>query len=267
MNSSRRKNQIVEALEQSYGAREARNIALYYIDATLDMNIDEDKFATDLQKLIYGIPVQQVVGLSFFYGHKFYVDEHVLIPRPETEELVHWIITDSKNRSDLTLLDIGTGSGCIILSIANKLNLFKAFGIDISTRALAVATQNAYNFNIQVDFECCDIMINDLNSYPDLDIIVSNPPYILQSETSMMSKSTLMHEPKEALFVEGTDPLIFYYRIIELGKKKIKPGGHLYFEMSHLHWEPLEIFMKKEELNYHIMKDLQGQMRMMRIDF
>lgn len=270
MNSSDIKSQIITALKQLYGEREAANMAQYYLDAKRDLPLSKECFEVDKEKMISGIPVQQVVNLSFFYGHKFYINEHVLIPRPETEELVHWIISDLRqtaNNENPSILDIGTGSGCIILSLLSKLKVADGHAIDISSEALAVAKKNADGLGLAIDLRCKDILKDGLSEYPDLDIIVSNPPYILSTESELMTPSTLLHEPEKALFVSGTDPLIFYKRIISLGKDKLKKGGCIYFEMSHLHWDAMKVVLEKEAHNYSIKKDMQGQMRMLKIEF
>ncbi len=267
MNWFELKARIVQALATRVGEREAINVAAYYADARRAVSDNDFEFEKDLDLLVKGIPVQQVVSLSFFYGHKFYVDNRVLIPRPETEELVHWILTDHKRGSTKSILDVGVGSGCILLSILAARKSWKGYGIDISDEALEVARHNADAFEIACSLAKANILEDDLTDYPQFDLIISNPPYILDQESAIMSASTLKHEPHIALFVEGTDPLIFYKRLIELAQKKLKKDGQLYLETSHLHWDEMIECILNNELKYHVKKDLQGNNRMLKIEF
>jgi len=251
-----------------YGKREAENIADYYIDARRGVAQSSFDFTKDLTELKQGIPVQQVVNLSFFYGHRFYINEHVLIPRPETEELVHWIITDIEGLdTERTILDIGTGSGCILLSIVSKFDNMVGLGLDVSEQALGVAERNGTLLGLSTHFIKRDILKENLDDFQALDIIVSNPPYILDSETDLMDKSTLDYEPELALFVEGADPLIFYKRIVELAETSLKPKGLLYFETSNLYSDTLKTYLERKKLKYVYRNDLQGRPRMVKISF
>lgn len=262
------RKQIQLELLQLYGKRESENIADYYIAARRGETISSSDFSEDLKKMKDGIPIQQIVNLSFFYGKRFFVNEHVLIPRPETEELVHWILSDHKGLdSEGTLLDIGTGSGCILLSIISELDKMQGIGLDVSELAISVAERNRDALGLSASFIKRDIMTENLADLPALDIIVSNPPYILTSEVNLMDKSTLDYEPKLALFVEGDDPFVFYKRIIELASVSLKPKGLLYFETSHLYSDMLQAYLEQKALNYKHMKDLQGRPRMLKISF
>lgn len=212
------------------------------------------------QQLAQGIPVQQVIGYEWFCGARFKVSPDVLIPRPETAELVDWICQDASfqqgtsatlastgatPRSGLSLLDIGTGTGCIALSLARLLPHAQVWGVDVSSAALSIARENKYQQGVDnVYFAQCDILndppksfLQELsNSYQQanqhFNIIVSNPPYICQHEAAAMSPVVLEHEPSLALFVPDDDPLLFYRAIARYALEHLVPGGSLYFEIN-----------------------------------
>jgi len=262
------KRQMSKALQPIYGQREADNIANYYYDAIAPAEVDGQKLAADIQLLREGKPVQQVTGLSFFYGYKFRVNDQVLIPRPETEELVHWILKDQKGRTKgLTILDIGVGSGCILLTLMMKLDVDAAYGLDVSESALAVLDTNATLLDVTVQPLHIDILSAELADLPEVDLIVSNPPYILDAEKGIISTTVLDYEPHKALFVDGEDPLIFYKRIIAIAQAKLKEGGQLYFETSHLYRETLRSHLDEQKLSYVFRDDLQGNPRMLKLTF
>lgn len=187
-----------------------------------------------------GLPVQYVLKEAFFYDLYFDVTPAVLIPRPETEELVDLIIKSASIfHSPFSILDIGTGSGCIPITLKKHLPEINAFGIDISADALAIAKKNAEKHKVNINFQICDILdtnalshISHLNS--QFSIIVSNPPYIAHSESKLMAERVLNHEPHLALFVEGNDPILFYKRIIDLCESCLESGGYLFFELNPL---------------------------------
>ena len=199
-----------------------------------------------------GLPVQYVLKEAFFYDLFFEVTPAVLIPRPETEELVDIIIkSDSIFHSPFSILDIGTGSGCIPITLKKHLPEINAFGVDISEEALVVAKKNAEKHKVNVNFQMCDILdvnapshISRLNSqdsnlpssisHSPFSLIISNPPYIAQSESAQMAERVLHHEPHLALFVEGNDPILFYKRIIDLCESCLESGGFLFFELNPL---------------------------------
>lgn len=188
-----------------------------------------------------GVPVQQALGYEWFCGQRFKVTPDVLIPRPETAELVHWIADESSALSPApSILDIGTGSGCIALSLARLINNSQVIAIDLSTAALQVAQYNAHQLEVDnIQFQCADILqLADSNQqlssvYPQLfDIIVSNPPYICQQEAAEMSDLVLRHEPDMALFVPDQDPLLFYRAIAHFALQHLAAGGRLFFEIN-----------------------------------
>lgn len=196
----------------------------------LDLTEDQTKLLeADIQKLNRNIPIQHVVGKAHFYGRDFLVNENVLIPRPETEELVHLIISENKN-SQSWILDIGTGSGCIPISLKLEMPDSQVVSIDKSSKAIEVAKQNATSLNAEVEF-----IEKDIFDQPPLkqkfDILVSNPPYIPVSEKEQMQKEVTDNEPEMALFVDDDDPLIFYKAIAAYSMNILKDSGKIYFEI------------------------------------
>lgn len=188
-----------------------------------------------------GLPVQYILKEAFFYDRFFEVTPDVLIPRPETEELVDLILHDPLlfQSETVNVLDIGTGSGCIPITMKKHLPGIHAFGIDISEKALEVARRNALKHRVDVEFQICDIIDPSAPSQHLLltnqyAMIISNPPYIALSEAVQMEERVLKHEPHLALFVEDKDPIIFYKRIIDLCESCLAPGGHLFFELNPL---------------------------------
>ncbi|MCD8185283.1 MAG: peptide chain release factor N(5)-glutamine methyltransferase, partial [Rikenellaceae bacterium] len=182
-----------------------------------------------VEQLLHHRPLQYILGETEFYGLPFYVNEKVLIPRPETEELVQWIIHDYKGTSP-RILDIGTGNGAIAVSLAKNLPEASVFAVDISSGALETARENARLNQVNVQFTQADI----LQEHPEgiFDVIVSNPPYVRKTEKSLMRRNVLDHEPDIALFVPDDDPLLFYRRIAELAKSRLNDNGTLYFEIN-----------------------------------
>ena len=176
-------------------------------------------------------PVQYIAGVEDFMGLKLKVTPDVLIPRPETEELVDWVSKQADKEAPLEIIDIGTGSGCIAIGVKNKLPNAFVKGVDISRKAISVAEQNAESNNLKVDF----MMMDALNlpwERDKYDIVISNPPYVLDSEKEQMSKNVLEYEPHTALFVEDEDPLLFYEAIGAWAAESLKKGGQLFFEIN-----------------------------------
>ena len=178
-------------------------------------------------------PIQYIQGYSDFCGLRFKVTPATLIPRPETSELVEWIASEHSGKI-VNILDIGTGSGCIAISLAHKLPKSNVTAWDISTAALAVAAENSHNNGTEVTFERVDILSYEPKS-AQFDIIVSNPPYIKENEKSAMHNNVLDWEPHTALFVPDSDPLLFYRTIAEKGLQMLAPNGTLYFEINRAH--------------------------------
>jgi release factor glutamine methyltransferase len=192
-----------------------------------------------LEDLKKEIPIQYILGETEFFGLPFKVNSNVLIPRPETEELVDWIIDTQKtnlNSDKLHILDIGTGSGCIAISLAKKLDHAKVYALDVSHEALDVAKRNATLNNVSIEFINANILNSETwnTEFQNLkfDIIVSNPPYVRALEKEQMKPNVVNYEPHIALFVENEDPLIFYRAIIEYAVDNLTVNGHLFFEIN-----------------------------------
>lgn len=217
-----------------------------------------------LSELKYQIPIQYIIGKTEFYGLPFKVDKNVLIPRPETEELVEWIVQNHKNQHNIKILDIGSGSGCIAISLAKNLPKAKVSAIDISAEALNVAKNNAALNQVNVNFINSDILT--IAKLPDVfDIIVSNPPYVRELEKDQMQQNVLANEPHIALFVKNENPLLFYDKIAELAKNHLTENGVLYFEINqYLGNETVELLKTKGFKNIEVKKDIYGVDRMMK---
>ncbi|PKP24998.1 MAG: peptide chain release factor N(5)-glutamine methyltransferase [Bacteroidetes bacterium HGW-Bacteroidetes-2] len=232
---------------------------------------------TALRKLKNQIPIQYIVGETEFYSLTFQVNPSVLIPRPETEELVDWILESQKevslniqssskthisNQQQIAILDIGTGSGCIAIALAKNLPNAMVSAFDVSKEALVTARKNAQNNEVKITFLEMDILKStDLGS--KWDIIVSNPPYIKEEEKSKMFSNVLDNEPHLALFVPDVDALLFYKKITILAKKHLKVGGMLYFEINEAHGINVLSLLENEGFtNLELRKDFYGKDRM-----
>ena len=220
-----------------------------------------------LEQLKCEVPVQYLLGKTSFYGLDFEVNPTVLIPRSETEELVDWIIKSLNSRignSKLKILDIGTGSGCIALSLAKNVENAQVFAIDISDKALATAKKNAEVNKVEVTFLHQNILDTaDLNQ--NFDIIVSNPPYVRNLEKQEIKKNVLNNEPHLALFVEDNDALIFYKKIAKLAQQSLSQNGELFFEINqYLGQEMIEMLEKMNFRTIELRKDIYGNDRMIR---
>lgn len=229
---------------------------------TIDEKANFDKARRRLEKQE---PIQYIIGETYFYGIPFMVNENVLIPRPETEELVGWIIEDQKkDKQSITILDIGTGSGCIAISLAKKIPEAKVYAMDISEQAIQVARDNAKKNQVDITFIKSDILeVEEL--FQDFDIIVSNPPYVRELEKKEMRPNVLDNEPQQALFVSDNEPLLFYKKITDLAKEKLKENGGLYFEINqYLGVETKNMIKSKGFKSVEVRKDLYGNERMIR---
>ena len=190
-----------------------------------------EKMRHAVQRLLRHEPIQHIVGVAHFHGHRFAVSKHTLIPRPETEQLVDMIVDRNQDVPDLCVLDIGTGSGCIACSLARALRFAEVHAFDISQPALDLAAENARNLGVKVAFHHVDIL-NAVPQPQQFHIIVSNPPYICMHEQQLMEDNVLRYEPHSALFVPDNDPLLFYRAIARYASVALKPGGKLYFEIN-----------------------------------
>ena len=225
---------------------------------------EEEQLRNYASRLLRHEPVQYVLGEAWFCGLKFYVNENVLIPRPETEELVEWVISNCRFPIDtLSILDIGTGSGCIPISLKRRLRKASVTALDISEEALVVARKNALKLGAEVGFIQVDIL-NPQNwpSIPASDVIVSNPPYIPENNKASMDPNVLEYEPHTALFVPDNDALLFYKAIAELGKTKLNKEGLLFFEIHEDLGKAVTDLLETEGYTAEIKKDIQGKDRM-----
>jgi release factor glutamine methyltransferase len=264
-------------LQTIYSKQESESLVLWLFEEYLGKSridlfsdIVVEKIPIELEnafkELLEGKPIQYVTGKAPFYGREFLVNSNVLIPRNETEELVHLIIKENKN-SGLRILDIGTGSGCIPISLALELKDAEVFGLDISEKAISVASKNAISLGAEIVFQKCDILTEEI-PFKNLDIIVSNPPYVRKSEKEMMHENVLKHEPHLALFVDDGDPLLFYRQIAKKAKKVLKPYGRLYFEINEaLGSETVDILTESGYIEVKLLEDINGKNRMVRATF
>ena len=275
-------HQLQSALLAIYDNREAGVIADWIIEEitkwtksqriihhdfhlTPDQEIQYRKFQDEI---LQGKPLQYVLGYSWFKGHRFNVNEHVLIPRPETEELVDSIVHFSKDIEEINnipyrALDIGTGSGCIAISLQLQFPQWEVWAIDKSTTALEIASQNASQLNATINFKAVDILSSSINhGLPAFNLIVSNPPYIPQEDKHEMTAQVLEHEPHVALFVTNNDPLQFYKAIMVFSDHHLIRGGSLWFETHMSYAEEVANLMKTYDyLEVQIKKDFQGKDR------
>ena len=296
--------ELCRRLAERYGMDEARAIVRWVLGERFGLSMADilcDKVTelsaddrTDLEKMMFrlenGEPVQYVLGSTMFCGRQFFVNESVLIPWPETEELCQWMVEERGTRNEeqgTRILDIGTGSGCIAITLAAEMPDAQVSAWDISEQALAVARKNADSIGVKVDFEQVDVLnlpftINNstLNSQlppityhlspttyqlPPFTHIVSNPPYICDNEKIAMKSHVLEHEPHVALFVPDDDPLLFYRAIADFATQLLKPDGWLYFEVNPLYIKELKMMLAEKGFeNIEVKIDLFGKERMIR---
>ena len=243
------------------------------VDLALNPNFEiseeeVEKWNVILTELQQEKPIQHITGEAWFYGLKFEVNENTLIPRPETEELVEFILKETSNfqlpASSLNILDIGTGTGCIPISLKANLPQANFSAIDVSEQALEVAKRNAASNKAEINFIQANILeVLDLNQ--NFDIIVSNPPYVRNLEKQEIKKNVLDYEPHLALFVEDTDALLFYRKIAQLALKNLSPNGLLFFEINqYLGKETVELLENLGFKNIELKKDIYGNDRMIK---
>lgn len=228
-----------------------------------EMNSENiEKWNGVLAQLAEQKPIQYIFGKAHFYGLEFEVDQNTLIPRPETEELVEWIIAENQFKGQINMLDIGTGSGCIAVSLAKNLTDSSVSAIDVSEGALAIAKRNAQHNGVEVNFLLQDILVAE--ALPQTyDVIVSNPPYVRHLEKEEIKENVLQYEPHLALFVEDNDPLLFYRKIALLAKGSLSPNGRLYFEINqYLGSETIQMLEDYGFANVVLKKDIYGNDRM-----
>lgn len=264
-------------LTEIYDPREAANITEWIIEditgiSRMDRMIhegsfteeQEEKYADYVTRLLAATPVQYVTGYAWFMGERFHVNEDVLIPRPETEELVAWV-QDSIADTSPRILDVGTGSGCIPVMLKKRIPGADIHAVDVSGKALEIARQNARTHQAGVSFHEADFLDErGWEALPEIDIIVSNPPYIPLGNKDSMEKNVVDHEPHLALFVPDEDPLQFYRSILAFARQKLAPGGMVFFET---HYDLAQKVAELGGAHAEISKDLSGKERMVRIKF
>jgi len=252
-------------------------LGLKRLDIALDPNatissINEQFFLTNIGKLKKEIPIQYIIGETEFFGQPFYVNQDVLIPRPETEELVQLVIQKTKEKREenkektIRIIDIGTGSGCIAISLAKNIPNASVWALDISEKALKVAKKNAQLNNVNIQFLKEDVLWT--NSLPiKFDIIVSNPPYVRELEKNQIKNNVLENEPPLALYVKNEDALIFYDKIADLAKDNLNQNGQIFFEINqYLGRETVALLKSKGFQNIELKKDIFGNDRMVKAD-
>ena len=273
-------SRLLFALYHLYDNTEAANIADLVmekltgwrrIDRVINKTVPLTKpMVTDLERFIEELssnkPVQYVLNECWFFGFPFYVDARVLIPRPETEELVDWVLSEERSRSHPVILDVGAGSGCISIALQKNRTDASVYGIDVSNAALEVAKTNAKRLNAPVRFEIADIFESDsFRQLPPPDILVSNPPYIPKTESREMHDNVTRFEPDMALFVPDEDPLKFYSAIGDYAKDVMKPGSVVYVELHESFAAgAADLFRSKGFTDVAVKKDMQGKDRMAR---
>jgi release factor glutamine methyltransferase len=272
---------LVTTLTPQYGDREAASISRWLFDDYFNIKVqntnDELMFETFLRtdflsikdRLLNGEPIQYITGFAWFYGLKFKVNPNVLIPRPETEELVEWVLQTVGKQKGVQILDIGTGSGCIPVTLKIKNASLEVSAIDISEGALITASRNAYRQNADVTFQRLDILNTaDWANLGNFNIIVSNPPYIPTAEKALMERNVLAFEPELALFVEDDNALIFYEHIAEFAQKHLYTEGvvcYLFFECNQ--YNALEVVQMLQKMGFsdvELRKDMSENDRMIR---
>lgn len=270
-----------QVLAQRYDDREAVNIISYLLEERMQLNAAEltlisneplektihTTLGQDLHRLTQGVPVQYILGYTQFHGMQLSVAPAVLIPRPETEELVSWILQDHAEEN-LAALDVGTGSGCIALALKSYRPHWDIMAVDVDADALDVARENAEANELDVELMPVDFLNTDDWSFlPHVDLLVSNPPYITTAELADMESHVLAHEPMKALVAEGEDPLIFYRRLAGFARKKLAHTGAMYLELNALKATEIADIIKQQGFKVELRNDMQGRPRMLKASF
>ena len=275
------RKEIIKSIQHIYEQGEANNIAELLMENITKFSASEriikrdeilptsqqQSLRSSISRLQKHEPIQYVINEAWFANMRFYVDKNVLIPRPETEELVEWVVKDVKRQtSNVKLLDVGTGSGCIAIALKNKLPEAEVWACDISDEVLNVARINADALNATIDFVPLNFLDPDQRKQlRTVDFIVSNPPYVPQNDKTGMGKNVVDHEPSTALFVPDNDPLVFYKAIAEFGQEKLNKEGSIYVEIHEsLGQSVTDLFLSKGYQTVDLKKDLQGKDRMIK---
>jgi release factor glutamine methyltransferase len=279
------RQRLRQLLTPLYGERESTFIADWVLEQVTGWSKEYARMQPDaelsptmaeyidlhLKDLLRWRPVQYVLGEAWFMNMRFKVDERVLIPRPETEELVEWVTSSVKDEKlgkigQRRILDIGTGSGCIPIALKANLPEASIWSLDASEGALALARENARIMSADVHFLHLDVLKDDsLPAIPEADIIVSNPPYVLEDDRADMRRNVIDWEPHMALFVEGSDPLLFYHRIADLGLLKLSEGGQVFVEIQETMSDAVvSLFRARGYREIEARRDLSGRDRMVK---
>ena len=264
------KQNFYNELQTLYNQEEIDAIFLIYLEDKFDLgylptqNFEfEIEAKEDLTALKTGKPIQHITKKAFFYDNFFFVNENTLIPRPETEELIELIRNDFSKDKELNIIDLGTGTGCIPITLSKLFPNSKVSAIDISEKALEVAQLNAKNLAETIHFIQQDLLV-DFDLDQKFDIIISNPPYIRNLEKEEMHQNVLQFEPHLALFVEDNNALIFYERIISFAKKNIAENGSVYCEINQYLPEETKLLFEKIFNKVELIKDISGNYRMLK---
>ena len=263
------KQLFLDKLELLYDKEEASHIFMIYVEDKLNFDLSSQveielttEILSDLEQLKKGQPIQHITGKAFFYNDFFFVSENTLIPRPETEELVELIRNDYAQNQDISMIDLGTGTGCIPISLAKLFTNAKVSALDISENALKIAQLNAETLKVNINFYQNNLL-EDIQLNQKFDVIISNPPYIRNLEKEEMHQNVLNFEPHLALFVENDDALIFYERVIDFAKNHLKENGKIYCEINQYLGEETKQLFQKFYQNVIIHKDISGNDRML----
>lgn len=271
-------SRIRQTLQETYSPEEAKALAMMICCDMLGLNALDIYTGKDiilsasthceLENILLRLqkhePIQYIRGFAEFYGNSFRVAPGVLIPRPETVELVEMIVKEHTAMAPV-VLDIGTGSGCIAISLAKALPKAKVAAWDISEEALTIARYNSEKLEVNVRFEKQDVLLEGISSEVQYDVLVSNPPYILEGEKLAMEANVLEWEPEQALFVPDNDPLLFYRRIADLGRELLLPNGKIYFEINQAYGNEVRDLLR--EMHYkeiEVINDFFGNPRMVK---
>jgi release factor glutamine methyltransferase len=273
MNFIALKQRFIEQIAVLYDAAEATSIFYLTVEKIANWNRSQamlnqlqevenlEQYEEVMYQLVNGKPIQHILQETWFYGLRFQVSADVLIPRVETEELIQWILEEVDSASPLNLLDIGTGSGCIAVTLKKNLPMATVHALDVSAAAISIAGANALANEVELELITSSIL--SYQSDLQYDLIVSNPPYIKEDEKEAMQANVLDHEPHQALFVSNENPLLFYKAIADFALSNLNAGGQLFFEINeYLGEETVKMLADKGLLHITLKKDMQGKDRM-----
>jgi release factor glutamine methyltransferase len=270
---------FTQKIQAVYSVGEANAVArivfedafkLYDFSSERDFSLENQKRLEEiLNRLLKNEPIQYIFGEADFYGYKFKVNEHVLIPRQDTEELVFYVkntIRSFVEKNAITLLDVGTGSGCIPITLKKLFPEMEVHALDVSQDALNIAKENAGNLETEIVFYQKDILVKEeWESLPNFDIIVSNPPYIPYREAHHMPENVKQFEPHLALFIDDKNPLIFYEMIADFAKQKLNKDGYLFFETNEFNAKEVQSMLRNKTFTSVVLEqDMEGKDRMIR---